>query len=96
MLFRKITGIIRESNSAFDLLGRKKYQKLLDANRPEEAETLRRAFIEQFLEKAKASNDASDTGVLDWTFSDVKDLRKHLIKGFELAGKRCGEAFHAE
>ncbi len=83
-------------NSAFDLLGRKKYQKFLNANQPEEAETLRRTFVEQFLEKAKASNDASNTGVLDWTFSDVKDLREHLIKGLELACQRSDETFHTE
>jgi acetyl-CoA carboxylase carboxyltransferase component len=81
--------------AAFDLLFGKKYTRLLDRGETERAEELRKTFAENYIEKARASNDGVESGLVDWTIPSVSDLRGHLLKGLELACRRCGEAFGA-
>ncbi len=80
-------------NAAFDLLLTKKYRKLVEKGHVDDAERLRERFYTDYLEKAKAKNDALGTGVLDWTIPDVSELRKHLVRGLDLATERCRQAF---
>jgi acetyl/propionyl-CoA carboxylase alpha subunit/acetyl-CoA carboxylase carboxyltransferase component len=84
------------ATAAFDLLGRKKYKKLLDEGNKKEAEAMVKEFTESFLEKAKAKNDAMQTGILDWTFADIKLLRDEILKAMDLAFTRCKESFGVE
>jgi len=80
-------------DAAFDLLFGKKYNRLTDRGETERAEELRNNFIESYLDKARASRDGIESNLVDWTIPSVKDLRKNLIKGLELARRRCAEAF---
>ena len=79
--------------AAFDLLGAKTYQKYLGEGSMEAAESYRKDFVEKFMEKAQATNDAKRSGVIDWTIDDISDLRSHIAKGFDLAVERCQSAF---
>jgi acetyl/propionyl-CoA carboxylase alpha subunit/acetyl-CoA carboxylase carboxyltransferase component len=79
--------------AAFDLLGTKTYQKLLADGDEAGAAAYRQKFLADFVHKAAAAQDATGTGVVDWTIDDVGTLREHLAKGLELAYARCTEAF---
>lgn len=80
-------------DAAFDLLFGKKYNRLTDKGETERAEELRKNFVESYLDKARASRGGVESNLVDWTIPSVKDLRKNLIKGLELARRRCAEAF---
>ena len=82
--------------AAFDLLGAKIYQKYLKEGTVEEAENYRKDFVAKFMDKAQAANDASQSGVVDWTIDDIGQLRAHIAKGFDLATERCHLAFAPE
>ncbi|MBP7738387.1 MAG: hypothetical protein KA369_20600 [Spirochaetes bacterium] len=57
------------------------------------AEELRNSFIGSYLDKARASQDGIESSLVDWTIPAVKDLRQNLVKGLDLARRRCAEAF---
>jgi acetyl-CoA carboxylase carboxyltransferase component len=79
--------------TAFDLFKAKKYRELIDEGKEGEAESMRKEFIEGYLDKARACNDAYTTGVVDEIITDIKDLRGMIIRGFDEAVKRCNQAF---
>jgi len=79
--------------AAFDLLHRKNYTKLLDEGKTAEAGNLQHGFQDEYTERSRASKDAMSTGVLDWIIEDMDILGEHLVRGLELAEKRCREAF---
>ncbi len=81
------------ANAAFDLLQRKKYKKLLDEGKIDDAAKLSSDFNKQYTEKSKASSDAAATGVLDWLIDDIGTIREHMIRGLKLAEERCIAAF---
>nr|HPG49654.1 hypothetical protein [Spirochaetota bacterium] len=74
------------------LYGRK-YARLIEKGEMERAEDLRSRFAETYLEKARASNDGIDSSLVDWTVPSAAALRDHLIRGLDLAIRRCVEAF---
>jgi hypothetical protein len=78
---------------AFDLFKAKKYNELIGAGKTAEAESMRKEYIDTFLEKARAKNDAYSTGAVDELVRDMKDLREMILKGFKRAEKLCGDAF---
>jgi hypothetical protein len=78
---------------AFDLLYGKKFIKLYDEDKKNEADEFRAQFIGHYLEKARGGNDAVKTGLVDWIIPDVSDLRTHLLSGLRLAIERCNDAF---
>lgn len=80
-------------NAAFDILYGKRHRQLLDEGKKEKADELRESFFRQYLEKARASRDATATGVVDWLIDDIRELRGHIVRGLHLAFKRCNEAF---
>jgi acetyl-CoA carboxylase carboxyltransferase component len=79
--------------AAFDLLNSAKYNQMVAAGDIEKAKEMKEAFYKKYLEKAKAKNDATSTGLVDWTIPDIKDLREHLIKALEIAQQKCKEVF---
>jgi acetyl-CoA carboxylase carboxyltransferase component len=79
--------------AAFDLLNGAKYNQMVAAGEAENAKEMKDAFYKKYLEKAKAKNDATSTGLVDWTIPDIKDLRQHLIKALEIAQQKCKEVF---
>ena len=79
--------------AAFDLLGAKTYQKFLGEGQTDAAADYRKNFVTRFMDKAQAANDASQTGVVDWTIDDIGELRTHIARGFDLATQRCILAF---
>jgi len=81
------------ANAAFDLLHKKKYQKLIDEGKSAEAENILVKFQNDFTTRARAVNDAKETGVIDWLVEDIGKLRDHLTKGLKLAEERCRIAF---
>ncbi|MBN2080214.1 MAG: hypothetical protein JW838_14690, partial [Spirochaetes bacterium] len=83
-------------NAAFDLLYGKRYARLLEKGEVESAEELKREFSEGYVEKARAENDGVESGLVDWTIPAVAELREHLIRGLDLAVKRCRAAFGDE
>jgi acetyl-CoA carboxylase carboxyltransferase component len=78
---------------AFDLFKAKKFKELVDAGKTAEAESMRKEFIDGYLDKAHAKNDALATGAVDEIIRDMKDLRKMVLAGFERSEKLCKEAF---
>ncbi len=80
-------------DAAFDLLFGKKYSRLMDKGEKERAEDLRKSFLETYLDKARASQDGVESNLVDWTIPSVRELRDHLVRGIELARRRCAEAF---
>ncbi|MBP7738394.1 MAG: hypothetical protein KA369_20635 [Spirochaetes bacterium] len=80
-------------DAAFDLLFGKKFNRLMDRGETERAEELRNSFIGSYLDKARASQDGIESSLVDWTIPAVKDLRQNLVKGLDLARRRCAEAF---
>ena len=80
-------------NAAFDLLQKKKYNKLIDDGKTKEADNLLTGFQKEYTAKAAASRDATETGVVDWLIADIGELRSHLDKGLKLAAERCSRAF---
>jgi acetyl/propionyl-CoA carboxylase alpha subunit/acetyl-CoA carboxylase carboxyltransferase component len=94
-LDRAIMAVIG-ADAAFELLFGKKYQRLCEAGRNDEAEKLRGDFMLGYLSKARADHDALGTGLVDWLIHDVADLRQHLIRGMNRAFQRCREAFGHE
>ena len=91
-LDRAVMAVIG-SDAAFELIFGKKYTRLCEADKKDEAEKLRADFIEGYLSKARASNDALATGLVDWLIHDIAELRQHLIRGMNRAFQRCREAF---
>lgn len=81
-------------DAAFDIVGLRKYNKLIEQNKNEEAQEFRNKFYSYYIEKSKARNDATETGLLDWIIPDISGLRGHLIKGLELAIKKTDEVFN--
>jgi acetyl-CoA carboxylase carboxyltransferase component len=80
-------------DAAFDLLFGKKYARLMDKGETARAEDLRKSFLDTYIEKARAPQDGIESNLVDWTIPSVKDLREHLVRGLELARRRCSEAF---
>jgi acetyl/propionyl-CoA carboxylase alpha subunit/acetyl-CoA carboxylase carboxyltransferase component len=80
-------------DAAFDLLFGKKYERLKDQGKHDDAEELRREFTDNYLSKARASRDGVSSGLVDWTIPSVGELRAHLVRGLDLARRRCAEAF---
>jgi acetyl/propionyl-CoA carboxylase alpha subunit/acetyl-CoA carboxylase carboxyltransferase component len=80
-------------DAAFDLLYGRKYARLIEKGETERAEDLRARFAATYLDKARASNDGIESSLVDWTVPSVALLRENLIKGLELAIRRCAEAF---
>ncbi|HEY1406924.1 MAG TPA: carboxyl transferase domain-containing protein, partial [Spirochaetota bacterium] len=64
---------------AFDLFKAKKFKELVDAGKSAEAEAMRKEFIDGYLDKAKAKNDAYATGAVDEIIRDMKDLRSMIL-----------------
>ncbi len=80
-------------DAAFDLLFGKKYTRLMDKGETERAEELRKSFLGTYLDKARASQDGVESNLVDWTIPSVKELRANLVRGLELARRRCTDAF---
>lgn len=95
MALEDATMAVMGVHAAFDLLGARKYNKIMQEQSKEKAEAFRIDFVEKYLEKAKAKNDAAQTGILDWTVSSAKEIRSNLIKGLSEAFKRCRDVFNA-
>ncbi len=79
--------------AAFELLFGSKYQRMILEGKREEAASLKREFTEEYLEKARSANDAVQTGLVDWTIPDIRNLRENLVRGMDLAIERCRRAF---
>ena len=56
-------------------------------------EDLRKSFLATYLDKARASQDGVESKLVDWTIPSVKELRANLVRGLELARRRCAQAF---
>jgi acetyl-CoA carboxylase carboxyltransferase component len=80
-------------DAAFDLLYGRKYARLMEKGETARAEDLRSRFAETYLEKACASNDGIDSSLVDWIVPSAAALRENLIRGLDLAIRRCAEAF---
>ena len=78
---------------AFDLFKAKKYKELVDAGKQGEADLMRKEFIDGYLDKAKAKNDALATGAVDGIITDMKELRTMILDGFKKSEEACGKAF---
>jgi acetyl/propionyl-CoA carboxylase alpha subunit/acetyl-CoA carboxylase carboxyltransferase component len=78
---------------AFDLFKAKKYNELIAAEKKDEAETMKKEFIDGYLEKARAKNDAYATGAVDELITDMSSLRDMIISGFVKAEDVCKKVF---
>jgi len=90
---KKSVMAVMGASASFDLFQGAKYQELIAAKKNKEASELKANYIAEYNKKAAAENDALSTGVLDWVFDEIKDLRSQLIKGLETAYERVKDAF---
>lgn len=79
--------------AAFDLFQGARFTTLQKEGKVEEAEKLRKEFLDDYNNKARADKDALQTGVLDWVFDDIRDLRTNIEKGLQAAKERTGNTF---
>jgi acetyl-CoA carboxylase carboxyltransferase component len=80
-------------DAAFDLLFGRKHDRLIEEGKMDRASLMKKEFYDGYMEKARASNDASETGLIDWTVPDASLLRENVHRGLLLAIERCREAF---
>jgi len=78
---------------AFDLLNRKKYDRLIDEGKQSEAEKLKTDFYKSYLAKSRGSADGVESGLVDSLIPDIKELRKYVTDGLDMAIHRCNDAF---
>ncbi|MES0491367.1 MAG: carboxyl transferase domain-containing protein [Leptospirales bacterium] len=90
---KKAVIAVMGASASFDLFMGPKYQELLSGGKTKEANELKKKYVEEYNNKAAASNDAYKTGVLDWVMDDLKELRDHLMKGLVEAKRRVNEIF---
>ena len=81
--------------AAFDILKIKHYNELIEAGKDEEAEAMKKKFMEEHAERFLAKNDAFSAGAIDEIIDDVTKLRELTIAGFKEAAERCRNAFGA-
>lgn len=84
------------ASASFDLFLGNKYRELLQEGKEKEAGDLRKTYVDDYNQKAAASNDAFQTGILDWLMDDVSELRENIKKGLAEAKRRIQEAFGQE
>jgi len=68
------------ATASFDLFKGSEYQALIKEGKSVDAQALKNDYISDYNQKAAAANDAFASGVLDWTFDHIKELRENLIK----------------
>ncbi len=73
------------AKTSFDLFLGKKYQKLIDSSKNQEASNLKKEYMNNFNKKARAQSDIFSTGGMDWLIKKREDLKKHIICGLELS-----------
>jgi acetyl/propionyl-CoA carboxylase alpha subunit/acetyl-CoA carboxylase carboxyltransferase component len=78
---------------AFDLFKAKKYRDLIASGKNGEAEAMKKEFIDGYLDKARAKNDAFATGAVDELITDMSLLRDMIISGFVKAEDVCRKVF---
>ncbi|MCL2026581.1 MAG: hypothetical protein FWG92_07240, partial [Leptospirales bacterium] len=82
--------------AAFDLFRAKLYNELIKAGKDEEAEAMKKKFLEEHVERFLAKNDAFSAGAVDEIIDNVANLRELIIAGFEKAAERCRNTFGTE
>lgn len=81
------------ARAAFDLFEGQKLAELHRKGDAAAASDLQQKFFEQYESKARASNDAVRTDLVDWIIPNISELREHLLKGLVEADKRTRRAF---
>jgi acetyl/propionyl-CoA carboxylase alpha subunit/acetyl-CoA carboxylase carboxyltransferase component len=87
------TLAVMGATAAYDLLGAKKYKKLVDEGKESEAQAFQKDFIDGYLQKARAENDAKQTGVIDTLVEDITKLRDHIKSELVEARREANNAF---
>ncbi|MCR9142855.1 MAG: carbamoyl-phosphate synthase subunit L [bacterium] len=81
--------------AAYDLFEGRRHAELLAADDEAGARENHRRFMQEFDQKSRATGDAENSGLLDWTFGEAATLREQLLRGLEAACERCAEVFQA-
>ena len=79
--------------AAFELLKAKSYNGLTAVGKQNEAEEMKKQFLEERMEWTLAKNDAYLSGAIDELINDMANLREMIISGFGKAKERCRNAF---
>ncbi|MBN2435664.1 MAG: hypothetical protein JXK07_10405 [Spirochaetes bacterium] len=87
------TLAVMGATAAYDLLGAKNYSKLVAEGKQSEADAYQKKFMDDYLTKAMAENDATATKVMDSVFKDVSTLREHISESLVKAEDECVRAF---
>jgi acetyl-CoA carboxylase carboxyltransferase component len=87
----RATLAVMGASAAFDLFHGARSRELAAAGDQAEADRIRNEFIDGFNRKARADEDATTTGVLDWTIRDTAGLRAEILRAMEVARARADE-----
>ncbi|MDA3900707.1 MAG: hypothetical protein PF637_09350 [Spirochaetes bacterium] len=87
------TLAVMGATAAYDLLGAKHYNRFVAEGKQAEADAYQKKFMDDYLTKAMAENDATETGVVDSVFKDVSGLRSHIAESLIKAKSECETAF---
>lgn len=87
-----VMSVIGDS-AAFELLKAKSYDTLKADGKDDEAEAMKKQFLDERAEWTLAKNNAFSSGALDELITDITGLRDLIIAGFEKAEERCRDAF---
>ena len=93
LAYEKACMAVIGADAAFELLFGKRYNRLCAGGKLDEAENLHNEFMKEYLNRARASNDAFNTGLVDWLIHDMADLRQHLARAMNRAFQRCRDSF---
>ena len=81
--------------AAYDLFEGRRHADLLAAGDTAGARENHRKFMLEFDQKSRATGDAHNSGLLDWSLDGVGTLREHLWRALVLACERRAEVFQS-
>jgi len=79
--------------AAFDLFHGAQYRGLLARGLKSEADGTRGEFLDAYNRRARADQDATATGALDWTVPEPADLRANVIRAMAAAQAKANAVF---
>ena len=77
------------AGAIFDLFYGKEVKKLLDEKKETEARELRKKIMNEFNYKARADQDATHCGNIDFTFDNCDELRQYVIQVLDVASENA-------
>ena len=89
----RATLAVMGAAAAFDLFHGAQYRDLVARGLKSEADRMRGEFLEVYNRRARADQDATATGALDWTVPEPAELRANVIRAMAAAQAKANVVF---